>query len=78
MPTVLRQGGYTFRIYLNDHPPAHVHVFKAENEARVTLETIEVVSNIGFNTRDIRRILEIAKEHQAILLAAWDEYHESR
>ena len=27
MPT-WRSGGYLFRIYQNDHPPLHVHVFK--------------------------------------------------
>jgi hypothetical protein len=26
MPTVLRIGGLRVVIYLNDHPPAHVHV----------------------------------------------------
>ena len=78
MPTVLRQDGYTVRIYLNDHSPAHVHVFKAENEARITLEDKDVMSNIGFHNREISRILEIIEEHQDELLAAWDEYHESR
>ena len=33
MPTVLRQDGFSFRLYLNDHIPAHVHAFKAEGEA---------------------------------------------
>ena len=33
MPTVLRQDGISFRLYLNDHIPAHVHAFLAEGEA---------------------------------------------
>jgi len=32
MPTVLKKDG--FRIYPNDHLPAHVHVFKAGREAK--------------------------------------------
>lgn len=78
MPTVLRVDGFAIRIYLNDHTPAHIHVFKAENEARITLEDQNVMSNIGFHNREISRILEIIEEHQDELLAAWDEYHESR
>jgi hypothetical protein len=78
MPTIIRVDGYSFRIYLNDHTPAHTHVVKAENEARVTLETIAVMNNLGFNQREIKRILEIAIEHQDELLAAWDEYHADR
>lgn len=78
MPTVLREDGYTFRIYLNDHVPAHVHVMKAENTARVTLENLKVVTNVGFHNRELSRILEIVEKHQDELLAAWDEYHESR
>ncbi len=27
MPT-WKSGGYTFRMYANDHPPPHVHIFR--------------------------------------------------
>jgi hypothetical protein len=53
-------------------------VQKAENEARVRLDTLEVVSNEGFNSRDLRAIVELVEKHQETLLAAWDTYHESR
>jgi len=78
MPTILRKDGYTFKIYLNDHTPAHVHVRKGKKEARVTLDGLEIVSNINFLSREVKRILEIIEEHQDELLAAWDEYHERR
>ena len=78
MPTVVTEDGYRFKIYLNDHPPAHAHVQKAENEARVRLDTLEIVSNEGFNSRELNAIVELIKKHQEILLAAWDTYHESR
>ena len=78
MPTVLREDAYSFKIYPNDHIPAHVHVLHAENRARVTLQPIAVVTNIGFNPREISRILEITQAHQSDLLAAWDEYHDER
>lgn len=78
MPTVIREDGYTIRIYLNDHIPAHVHVIKAEKEARITLEEVEVMDNIDFTSKELRRIVEIVEAHQEELLDAWDTYHESR
>lgn len=78
MPTVLREDGYTFRIYLNDHVPAHAHVFRDNMEARIALVTLDFLSNIGFNERQLRRIRQIAEAHQDELLAAWDQYHDSR
>ena len=77
-PTVLREKGYQVKIYPNDHPPAHVHVVKAEHEARVTLEPVEAKTNLGFNTREIGDILDMIEEHQADLLAEWDRTHPGR
>lgn len=38
MPT-WKAGGYVIRLYLQDHPPLHVHVFKDSREvARYDLE----------------------------------------
>lgn len=78
MPSVLRVGGFTFRIYPNDHTPAHVHVQRAECEARVTLETVEVKTNVGFKSSEISRIIDIVKDHQEMLLQVWDTYHPYR
>ncbi|CAN5725675.1 hypothetical protein BH10CHL1_BH10CHL1_13980 [soil metagenome] len=37
MPTIFRQDGLAFIIYLNDLIPSYVHVFKAEAELIVNL-----------------------------------------
>ncbi|MBW4681744.1 MAG: DUF4160 domain-containing protein [Microcoleus vaginatus WJT46-NPBG5] len=37
MPTVLKKDGFSIRIYPNDHLPSHVHVCKAEGEAKIHL-----------------------------------------
>mgnify|MGYP001500548989 CR=1 FL=1 len=65
MPTAFTEDGYRFKIYPNDHTPAHVHVQKGEREARITLTAIDVVSNECFNERDLNRIKKMVKEHQA-------------
>lgn len=78
MPTVLRKNGYVVRIYPNDHTPAHVHVKRGGKEARITLVEIGVVTNAGFNPREITEILRIIEEAQEELLKMWDTYHPHR
>jgi hypothetical protein len=74
-PTVLSQNGYQIKIYPNDHPPPHVHVIRAEKEAKVSLDPIEVKTNYGFNQRAIGDILDMIEAYQEELLAAWDKLH---
>lgn len=78
MPTVIVEDGYRLKIYPNDHVPAHVHVQKAENEARIGLDPILVLSNEGFNNRELSKIEELVAKHQQALLAVWDSYHANR
>ena len=77
-PTVLDKRGYRFVIYLNDHPPAHVHVRKAEKDARVRLDPVEILHNFGFTRRELREIIDRVTEHQGALLAEWDIIHPER
>lgn len=74
-PTVLRDKGYQVKIYPNDHPPPHVHVVKAGNTAKVSLNPVEAKTNYGFNLREIGDILDIVKEYQAELMDEWDKLH---
>ena len=78
MPTVAAEDGYRLKIYPNDHLPAHTHVQKAENEARIPLDTLEVVSSEGFNNRELHKVVELVKKHQEALLSVVGYYHESR
>lgn len=75
MPTVLRVGGFTFRIWPGDHMPAHVHVFKAGGEIVVELEPIRVREIWGLSSRDAVKAVRIAEDHQEMLLAAWRTLH---
>jgi hypothetical protein len=74
-PTVLRQDGFTFAIYGNDHPPAHVHVRRAENDARIRLAPVEVLHNEGFNNRELNQILSIVRDNLGLFLTTWNKYH---
>ena len=79
-PTLLnrREHGYDVRLFTKDHPPAHVHVFNGDNEAKVGLQPVLILDNWGFSNRDTKAILELIEEHQEMLLIEWDKYHPIR
>jgi hypothetical protein len=75
MPTVLRIDGYRFFFYSNEGTePPHIHVQNAERLAKFWLDPIRLASNIGYNTKELKRIETILREHQAELLEAWHGY----
>lgn len=77
MPTIFRKDGFSFRIYFNDHSPAHVHVVKAGGQAKISLETeipeLLLVENMPRQT--VRKALKLALEYQAELLKKWREMY---
>jgi hypothetical protein len=79
MPTLLRQEGFKVMIYTNDHPPAHVHVFKAEGEVIITLgdeqTPPQVRENISMSRRDERKALIIVGTHQDDFITEWRRIH---
>ncbi len=52
--------GYVFKIFSNEKNRAHIHVFKANKEAKYWLEPrTELAENYGFNTKELSFINEI-------------------
>jgi hypothetical protein len=82
MVTVLRADGLRVVIFLNDHKPAHVHVFGSDGEAKVKLlgadGAPELVRAEGMGRADIRRAVRLIRERQAFLLERWEEIHGRR
>ena len=66
-------------IYTNDHPPMHVHVFKAEGEVIITLgdenTPPSVRENLNMRASIERRALEIVADNQDFLIAEWRRIH---
>lgn len=80
MPTIDRQGPFRVIIYLNDHEPAHVHVWHTsgvividllgdEGEPRLREVRGEVKDN------DVKRAFGLAQRNQAAYLERWNEIH---
>lgn len=57
--------------------PCHIHVTGHGGTAKIWLEPIELVEAKGFNVTDMRRIMEVVKEHHRQFVEAWDEFAKS-
>ena len=79
MPSILRLDGFEFRIYTEDHAPAHVHVFAGRLEARIAIGDADVapysIDPGAMATRQVREAIRIVEEHQAVFLGIWRKYH---
>ena len=73
MPAVLRRDGFEFVIYFDDHNPPHVHVFKAEGEAKIELDPVLIVGVWNMKKTTARKAKRITEENQAYLLDKWRE-----
>lgn len=79
MPTVFEEEGFAFRIWLNDHPPPHVHIEKAGALIVVRLgdrpASVALCEVYDMKVGDQRRALALAREHWQELITAWKEIH---
>ncbi len=74
MPTIFIKS-YKFRFYSSDrYEPPHVHIIKAENEAKVWLQPVSLQHNHGYKSSELNRILKLTRQHQNELLEAWYDY----
>jgi hypothetical protein len=78
MPTVIREGGFEVRIYTLDHPPPHVHVWKAGAVVKIDLATYEAVEVVGeISDRDISRAERLVARNSTRLRREWARLHGS-
>ena len=57
-------NGFVFKIYSNEELRMHIHVVKAENEAKYWLEPdIELAENFCFSSKELSFIEKILKEN---------------
>ena len=81
MVTIHRAHGLKFVIYVDDHEPAHVHVF-GDGQMKIVINGAdglpEAVEAIGMKANVRRRALDVVREHQDAFRARWDEIHGGR
>jgi len=72
MPKVCEFYGIRIYFYFEDHPPPHFHAFYGEHEARVAIDSLEIIA--GFlPIRAYALVVEWALIHRADLRRAWDQ-----
>ncbi len=75
MPTILRIGRYQFKFFSNEcEEPPHIHVKAGGQEAKFWLNPIEMASNYGFKSHELKEITRIVQEYHTDFLEAWNEY----
>lgn len=72
MVTLFRAHGLRVIIFVDDHQPAHVHVF-GDGQAKIDLlgsgGAAELVWADGMTKGEVRRAMRIVVEQQALLLS---------
>jgi hypothetical protein len=76
MASAHEEHGFEVRIYTKDHPPPHIHVWKAGGQVKITLDEEPVVQRVkGMSDRDVVKAYRIVARNRAQLLAKWREIH---
>lgn len=78
MPTIFEIGLIKIQIYARDHNPPHAHAIigdGAEYEARINLKTGEVLSNVGFRSKDLKVLVARVMNRRDDFLKAWSEFN---
>lgn len=75
MPTVLNLKGYRFFFFSNEgNEPIHIHVEKADSYAKFWLDPLGIAVDYGFNSKELRKISDMIKEHEELIITKWNEY----
>ncbi len=78
MVTIHRQYGLRVVIFVDDHEPAHVHVF-GDGQAKINLADPSGKPKLiwvdGMTRAEARRAMQIVLENQSFFLRRWEEIH---
>ena len=76
MPTIHRQHGLRFIIYVDDHPPPHIHVESGQGRAKILLGSEpQLLWNLGLSLADLRRALNVVEDHMEDFMSIWASHH---
>jgi hypothetical protein len=75
MPTVHEEEGCKFKIYTNDHTPAHVHVYVGDGFIRIQLADNFVRSSTNVKESELKKALRLTAKNRGKLYSAWVKIH---
>ncbi len=63
-PVFRRENGYKFKIFSNEEERMHIHVIRAEKEAKFWLEpNVELAENDGFANHELNKIQKMVEQY---------------
>ena len=71
MPTISMFYGIIIRMFFDDHSPAHFHVAYGEFQAKITIESLEIIDG-NLPNRTLALVLEWAAFHRNELREDWN------
>jgi hypothetical protein len=75
MPTVLRDGPYTFVFFSSDRgEPPHIHGKRDRQIAKFWIEPVSLAKNRGFAKHELIDLERLVVQYQENLLEAWHDY----
>jgi Domain of unknown function (DUF4160) len=79
MATIIREDGFSIRIWSNDHLPRHVHVFKGDGECVINLEGKDGLPELRefheMKRKELAKAIQLVCKYQEKLIAAWNDIH---
>jgi len=70
LPLVAGCSGITMYINAFDHPPPHVHVYQAEDEAMLNIRTLEIIEG-ELSVKAYRKVKKWMEKNQDNLIWRW-------
>jgi len=70
MPTISWFFGISIRMFFNDHAPPHFHAFYGRHEARVSIETAQIIGG-SLPTAQRRLVQEWTLRYRDRLMTDW-------
>ena len=77
MPTISQFFGITIRMYYRDHGPPHIHAYYQQDEAKIDIERLEIISG-RLPRRALGLVLDWAELHQQELRQNWAKAEQHR
>ncbi len=74
MPTILRIDGFRFFFFSDEHLPSHIHIEKGDGYARIELESIKITDSYNLNSKELKKLSTLVKQHNDELRKVWNEY----
>jgi hypothetical protein len=75
MPTVLRDGPYSFVFFSSDRgEPPHIHAKRDSQIAKFWLDPISMAKNRGFAEHELKQLERLVVQYQQKLIEAWHDY----